>query len=70
MKQVFSEAVGYCRLGADEGNACARCILGYCYYNGQGVLKDLDEAIRLYRLAANGGNDDAKNNLRRLGVSE
>ena len=34
-----------------------------CYKNSEGVEKNLDEAIRLYKIASNGGNLDATNKL-------
>jgi len=37
--------------------------LGWCYQNGDGVPKDLNEAIRLYQLSVNQGNSFAQNNL-------
>ena len=37
---------------ANQGNAEAQCTLGVCYENGDGVRKDLKEAVRYYRLAA------------------
>ena len=41
--------------------------LGVCYENGQGVPKDLQKAIELYRKSAEQGNEIAINNLKRLG---
>jgi len=37
--------------------------LGWCYQNGDGVPKDLNEAIRLFQLSVNQGNSFAQNNL-------
>ena len=41
--------------------------MGYCYEKGRGVPKNRSEAIRFYRLAAKGGNEEAWKNLARLG---
>ena len=35
-----TEAVKYLRLAAQQGLASAQCVLGSCYYNGDGVTKD------------------------------
>ena len=43
------------RLAVDQGNANAQFNLGFCYYIGQGVEQDYDEAFRLYQLAADQG---------------
>ena len=40
--------------------------LGYMYYHGLGVDKDNKEAVRLFHLAADQGNSDAKYYLNRL----
>ena len=37
--------------------------LAECYEKGQGVPKDMDEAIRWYRKAAEQGNKDAEKRL-------
>jgi TPR repeat protein len=44
----------------------AACALGLLYENGTGVTKDLNKAGELYEKAALGGNEKAKENLRRL----
>jgi TPR repeat protein len=41
---------------AEKGDANAQYYLGYCYFNGQGVTKDLDEAVKWFRKAADQGN--------------
>lgn len=38
-----------------------------CYEYGKGVAKDIKEAVRLYKLAAAQGDEDAKKALKRLG---
>ncbi|RYH20466.1 sel1 repeat family protein [archaeon] len=44
---------------AEKGNANAQILLGTYYANGLGVAKDVDEALRLYKLAAAKQNVDA-----------
>ena len=38
-------------------------LLGWCYQNGVGVVKDYKEAVRLFSLAAQKGDSDAQNTL-------
>ena len=51
------------RKAADKGLADAQFNLGVCYYNGEGVAKDVVEAVKWYRKAADQGNADAQFNL-------
>ena len=39
---------------------------GHCYYNGEGVTKDLYEAVKWYRRAAGHGDARARAALERL----
>ena len=39
---------------AKQGNSMARYNMGWMYQNGRGVIKDLDQALRWYELAAGG----------------
>ena len=48
---------------AEQGNAIAQCNLGVMYDNGKGVEKNLTEAMKWYRKAAEQGNENALNNL-------
>lgn len=48
---------------AEAGNPEAQFNLGKCFYNGDGVEKDLKEAVKWYRKAAEQGNGNAQNNL-------
>ena len=48
---------------ATLGHAGAQNSLGYMYSNGEGVLTDYMEAVRLYRLAADQGDANAQYNL-------
>ncbi len=45
---------------AEKGDADAQAILGKMYWNGQGVLKDLDQAVRWFKASASQGNADAQ----------
>ncbi|MCP5144352.1 MAG: sel1 repeat family protein [Gammaproteobacteria bacterium] len=48
---------------AEAGNPLAQAHLGYMYYVGEGVRRDLVEAVQWYRRAAEQGNADAQYNL-------
>jgi len=45
---------------AGKGNADAQFILGKMYWMGQGVLKDPDQAMKLFKASAMQGNADAQ----------
>ena len=59
-EQNYVEAVKNFLKAAEQGNAEAQYVLGFCYEMGQGVSQDYEEAVRWYRLAAEQGNVDAK----------
>ena len=44
--------------------------LGKCYHEGKGVEKDMAEAVKWYRLAAEQDNTDAKEALKELNLAE
>lgn len=48
---------------AKKGNAIAQFKLATMYYNGNGVTKNIKEALRLYRLSAEQGHTVAQSNL-------
>ena len=48
--QDYAEAVKWCRLAADQGNAIGQANLGLMYQHGTGVAQDYAEAMRLQRL--------------------
>ncbi|RAP26348.1 hypothetical protein DID78_06850 [Candidatus Marinamargulisbacteria bacterium SCGC AG-343-D04] len=48
---------------AEQGNSQVQNALGWMYQHGKGVEKDLNEALRLYLLAADKGEANAQNNL-------
>lgn len=56
-------AVKHYRTAADAGDATAQVYLGSMYEDGRGLPKDVGEAIRLWRLAAASGNEEARQQL-------
>lgn len=44
--------------------------MGIVYKNGEGVIKNLDEAVKYYRLAAKQGHKESKERLKTLGYAE
>ena len=59
---LFAQATYSSELMRDalKGNAEAQYSLGWSYYHGEGVLRDLREAVRWYALAADQGHADAQ----------
>lgn len=45
---------------ADQGDADAQCTLGKMYWMGEGVLKDPERGVKLFKLSAAQGNPDAQ----------
>lgn len=62
------KAVSLLRRAADRGNASGYYNLGLMYEDGLGVFKDRAEALRLYRLAAE-GDSRAEKRIRSLGAT-
>ncbi len=59
----MKEAVKVWRFIAErEGLAWAQCNLGGCYYKGNGITKDVKEAVKWWRLAAKQGLPQAQYN--------
>ena len=56
-------------IAANKGSSRAMNRLGKCYEKGQGVAKDLKEAVKWYRKAAEQGHIDAKKALKRLKIN-
>jgi TPR repeat protein len=50
----------------NDGSILAQFTLGYCYENGIGVKKNLPNAVKYYRNAAQRGNQFAYEQLKRL----
>jgi len=61
--QDNQEALKWCRLSAEQGNAVAQFFLGEMYAECRGVPYDHQEAVNWYRLSAEQGNADAQYNL-------
>ena len=54
--KLFAET----KLKADNGDAEAQCLLGRCYFYGEGVAKDRVEALRRYRESSDQGYAEAQ----------
>ena len=59
----FEEAVKLLQEPASLGNPEAQFLLGTCYYNGEGIKRDVDEAAKWFRKAAEQGDMDAQYKL-------
>jgi TPR repeat protein len=53
-------------MAADQGNASGQLNYGVCLKNGLGVAQDFEKAATYFRMAADQGNPDAAQSLRRL----
>jgi len=53
--KAAAEDLETCRQAAEKGDAAAQVTLGKLYESGQGVTKDLREAVKWYREAAENG---------------
>ena len=59
----YKKAFELYQKAADMGSMDAVAGLGWCYYNGNGVEKDLEKALEYYSEAADAGVARAQNNL-------
>ncbi len=59
----YNKALKWYKRGAKKGNDRSQMQLGYMYYHGKGVSKDLAQAIKWYEQAAKQGNKNAQRNL-------
>merc|ERR1711879_347552 len=50
----------------EQGFRDAQSSLAFCYLSGEGVRQDVDEAVRLYELAADHGDIASQRTLQRL----
>jgi len=64
--QDYRLAVYSYRKAADQGDADAQFMLGWCYENGLGVERDYDQAQAWYQKAADQGHQFAMVGLKRL----
>ena len=60
--EEMTEFQGY-KAQAEEGSRVAKCFVGLCYYNGEGVAKDLGLAVSWWRKAADRDHAQAQCNL-------
>jgi TPR repeat protein len=68
-KKDSAQAFYWYRKAAEAGDARAMDKVAAMYENGTGIVKDKQQAIAWYRKAAQLENQDAKNNVKRLGES-
>ena len=63
VSSVSDYSIHQLRKAAEEGNAEARNYLGFRYYNGDGVARDIDSALFWIKKAASQGDVKAAGNL-------
>ena len=64
----YEKAVDCYFKAANRGAKYAQYSLGWCYYHGQGVSKDKEKGIEWYKKAAKNGSENAKDELKKLGI--
>ncbi|MBF0268733.1 MAG: SEL1-like repeat protein [Alphaproteobacteria bacterium] len=69
LAQDMDSALMLYRMAGEQGESSAQYRLGYLAEQGNAMPKDMDKAQAWYKLAAQGNNQNAKDALRRLGVS-
>ncbi len=69
VEKDYYEAVKWYRKAAEQDFTDAQNVLGLLYENGAGVEEDYYKAVDWYKKAAAKGNNNAKDNLRRLEIS-
>lgn len=62
-KQNHSEAFVWALKAAKQGHKEAQDLVGFCYWSGVGIEKDLSQAVEWYTLSANQGYTNAMKNL-------
>ena len=60
---ILRKAIKWFNKAADQGLAEAQCTLGICYYTGDGVEQNNEEAAKLFLKAAEQGDPQAQYNL-------
>ncbi|HEX7356312.1 MAG TPA: tetratricopeptide repeat protein [Ignavibacteriaceae bacterium] len=58
--------ISFLEMAENKGSILAEFTLGYCFENGIGVKKNLPDAVKYYRAAAQRGNQFAYQQLKRL----
>ena len=66
MQQDYSKAVQWYEKAVKEWHPAAQYDLGVCYFYGNGVAKNRDKAIKLWKLSAEQEYEDAIKALRDL----
>ena len=63
--QKLSDKVNFdnCSVDAEQGDASAQFNLGLMYFEGQGVARDYNQAVKRFQKAAEQGDADAQYNL-------
>lgn len=69
LAQDYTSALPLLRHEAELGNPHAQYTLGYMYYYGQGVVEDVEEALKWIRLAAAQGDARALEALSTLAAA-
>ncbi|HEX5515480.1 MAG TPA: sel1 repeat family protein [Gammaproteobacteria bacterium] len=69
LAQDYARALPLLRHEAELGNPHAQYTLGYMYYYGQGVVEDVEEALKWIRLAAAKGDARALEALTTLAAA-
>ena len=67
--QDYTQAFQWFQKSAEQNNDGGQLGLGVMYENGQGVTKDINQAVEWYKKAAAQGNANAKDKLKKLGIS-
>ena len=70
VNQDYEKAVELFSKAVEQGDSGGQKWLGYCYQNGYGVEKNFEKALELYKLAAVQGDEWAKNELKKMNISE
>lgn len=65
--QSYPKAAKWYRLASAQRLGTASMNLGYCYLRGHGLPADKGEALRLFRLAVEQGEERAAHEVERLG---
>ena len=65
----FGEAIRHFKLAAAQGLSVAEFSLGARFYYGEGVERDVEEAKRLFALAAAKGYERAIDAMAQLGLT-
>ena len=60
---VHPQLIDQLQQSAEGGNAGAQTALAFCYGHGRGMARNVEKAVKWYRMAAEQGIDDAQNNL-------